>query len=195
MPSIPFYADDSDFLGIVEYLNADDDIAFIVSAGPKSWKAVSKVNFHHLQEKIQLWHIAGGPLPLVDQSRQGKTIKDPFSGWEDPSPSDLDHRRTPYFGPGCPVIFELVISAEGKRDNNAIGISTLGWIGNHYSKIGNPAPESTKEVWERLRKWISKNSKKKITRSGPLDQGTKDVYAFSGAYEKFLGGMAREENP
>lgn len=195
MPWIPFYADDSDFIKIVDYLNEDEEIAFIVSAGPVSWKAVSKVNYHHLHETTWLWHIPGGPLPLMRHPAANNVITDPFAGWEDHSPKDLEYRRTPYFGPECSVALELKINVQGIRDLDAIGISSFGWVGNRYSVIGSPAPLVTKAYWEKLRRWISKNSKKKISREGPLDAGEKEIYAFQNAYEKFLGGTKREQNP
>jgi hypothetical protein len=194
MPWIPFYADDEDFLGIVEHLNQDDEVAFVVSAGPTSWKAVPQVNFHHLHEETILWHIKGGPLPLWNDAREIRFIKDPFSGWEDHCPSDLSYRKNPYFGAGCPVTIDLKINTSGRHDPEAIGISSFGWIGNRYSVIGNPAPTVTKEWWEKLRKWVSKNSRKKISRAGPIGTGKGEIYSFSRAYEKFLAGADREEN-
>jgi hypothetical protein len=192
MPSIMFYADEADLGEIVEYLNNEPSIAFIVSSGPTSWKAVDKVNHHYLHEKTYLWHIPGGKLPLVVSGGDDLIIDDPFVGWEDHSPDDLDYRTTPYFGPGCTVTFDLTF----KQDNpSIIGLSTFGWIGNHYSIIGNPAPEVTKKFWGNLRSWISKHSVKKISRSGQLDEGKKEVYAFRYAYEKILAGMDRDDIP
>lgn len=194
MPWIPFYADDSDFFGIIDYLNKDDDIAFIVGAGPTTWKAVSKVNYHYLHETTLLWHIPGGPLPLVKELQPNEIIKDPFAGWEDHDPQDMEFRKTPYFG-SSPVVIELYVNVEGKRNPEAIGISGFGWIGNRYSVIGSPAPAVTKAYWEKVRRWVSKNCTKKISRVGPLDSGTQEIFAFRSAYEKFLGGTEREEYP
>lgn len=51
MAWIPFYADESDFIKIVDWLNRVEDIAFIVSAGLHKWKTIKDVNYHHLHEE------------------------------------------------------------------------------------------------------------------------------------------------
>jgi hypothetical protein len=47
-----------------------------------------------------LWHVPGGPLPLLVPSAQDTLLKDPFAGWQELEPGR--DRTVPYFSPGWP---------------------------------------------------------------------------------------------
>lgn len=198
--ALPFYAVDDDFRVIVDWLNQDEEIAFIVSEGPTRWKAVRQINFHHVPKDCSLWHVPAGQLPLVGSGEEGRVVEDPFSGWEDPrfqqrsQYADFVPSPSPYFGPGCPVVIDLSFRPKG-RLVDSVGLSNFGWIGGHYSSIGSPAPEEPRKWWDKLRRWMDKTSAKRIGRSGPMSGDDKEIYCFRGAYELFLIGTPRDENP
>jgi hypothetical protein len=121
-----FFADEDDRRLLLDRLNEDPEIAFIVSDGlvhpeasdtrPSStggyrrrWKAVDRVDEltygHH-----SLWHAPAGPLPLVAEAssrgaaltawRNQPPIADPWSGWiEERSSAGL---AEPLFGVSAP---------------------------------------------------------------------------------------------
>jgi hypothetical protein len=106
MAWLPFFVDEQDTVLLRDRLNADPEIAFLVSAGlvhpersdvgtavsggyRQRWKAESKVDTLADGRHV-LWHVPGGPLPLRPDTSQGVTlgalrnqraIPDPWSGW------------------------------------------------------------------------------------------------------------------
>src|ERR1041385_6904422 len=84
MPWIPMYLYDDDVEILVDWLNNEADIAFIVPMGKpgwdKKWHAVRQVE--SLQDgQHMLWHIPSGPLPMGD-----RLIEDLWSGWSEGRP-------------------------------------------------------------------------------------------------------------
>ncbi len=78
-------------------------------------------------------------------------------------------------------------------DEQVIGLSNFGWIGNHFRMIGHPAHPSTERWWKHLRRWVASRGEK-IPRSGPLSGPRPEVYAFPLALEAIRNGMARSLN-
>ncbi len=131
---------------LLDWLNRDDELAFVVSDGPDRWRAVHKLDML-LDGKLTLWHIPGGLL--FDGGRE--PIKDPFSGWATQHPG-VDASE-PYFGPGHPAIIHLDLKILSR------GGSKAGWIGNHYRVIGQGATSETERWWRRFRSFLKRNFK------------------------------------
>ena len=190
MPWLPMYLDHNDLGILSKWLNEEDDISIIRSTGDKEWKAFDEISINS-SGRYCLFHKKSGPLPLLKKNFLGQEmmVKDPFKGWVE--------RRTganpkqPYFGAGHPAIFWLNIRLE---NNAEIGMSSFEWIGNHYAIIGNPAPDITKKWWNRLRRWVKKQSTY-IPRQGATDGPHKEIYALGSALEKILNGTQRASNP
>jgi len=188
MPWLPIYADEEDFRLILDRLNRDDEIAFIISDGPKKWRAVRSIPSLH-SHRICLWHVPSGPLPLL-YSRYAKPgqIIDPWDGWTELR-SGRDNTN-PYFGPSHPG----VIWFNSRCLPNTICLSSFEWAGNLHAKAGRPAPEATTEFWARLRGWAKKNAVR-ITRSGTLESLRPEIWAFRSALSAIRRGVDRQCNP
>jgi hypothetical protein len=101
MPWLPIYADSIDFEEILGWLNASEELAFIVPNGPGRWIAVPTTEAIQ-KSRICLWHIPSGPLPLLHPhpSKKIDPISDPWAGWEELRVG----ADNPYFGAGHPGI-------------------------------------------------------------------------------------------
>src|SRR5262249_16954594 len=127
-----------------------------------------------------LWHIPGGPLPLLAaEGGQDGVIPDPWAGWLERRPGA--DPRPPYFGPGHPALValevatrtlleteledDLVTVRRQVRDERSIGLSHLRWIGNHYRVIGFAAHPATERWWRRLRRRV-RGVTTPVTRAG-----------------------------
>ncbi len=192
MPGLSIYGDRSDIERIIGMLNADDDCAFIVSDGPKRWKAVTRLESFRDGDYC-IWVRSGGSLPLLrPDGPSDELIKDPWGGWtEQPTGANPDQ---PYFGPGHPAVVWFDIRTKGRGGAGAIGISSFGWIGNHYRVLGSPAPEQVEKWWQRLRRAVKKSGKR-IPRTGPVDGPDPDVWALPSAYRAIVNGTPRDDNP
>ena len=180
MPWIPFYADEGDFRVILDWLNQNDEIAFIVSDGPKRWRAVHTVP--RLEDSLQicLWHVPSGPLPLRYPLPSGRIdpITDPWSGWTELR-GRADH-AWPYFGFYYVGVIWLHRRLRSEEKPDTISLSSFGWTGNQHAKAGHSAPEATKKFWASLRSWTKMNAVR-IPRSGPLDGPRPEIWAFPSA--------------
>ncbi len=186
---LPLYMVEEDVRLLHGRLNADPEIAFILRDGPNRWRAVRQVD--DLHGKLKLWHIPGGPLPLLHMQGEDTLIEDPFAGWSEERPG-LDN-SVPYFGPDCPVAFLLRVWVPGwggvRKD--FIDISSFSWPA---LRVLRSPPESTRQWWKRLRKWVSLHARK-ITRRGPLDGPHADIWAMPAALRAIESGMERADNP
>jgi hypothetical protein len=193
MPWLPFYADHVDFAQIIDWLNNNDQLAFLVSDGPRRWRAISDLD-SLTSSRVCLWHVPSGLLPLLHPNprRDVSLITDPWSGWEelrtgaDPS--------TPFFGAGHPGVVWFNHRPVSLRNGGGIGLSSYEWIGNHYRLTGNPATPATESFWKLLRKWTQKLSTR-IPREGLLDGPRPEIYAFQSAHRAFKSGTQRDNNP
>lgn len=193
MPWLPIYADANDFRAIHDWLNASEELAFIVSDGPQRWRAVGSVPALD-SERICLWHVPSGPLPLLrpSSSRDVGSVTDPWSGWEElRAGADPSH---PYFGAGHPGIIWLNHRPVSRRSPRGVGLSSYEWIGNHYRVIGKAADASTEAFWRSMRRWTQKHSRK-IPRAGALDGPRAEIFAFPSALAAFESGVERDANP
>src|SRR5262245_40928521 len=138
MPYILFYADKKDLKSIEEYFNGHAEVAFIVPDGQRRWRAVETVSGLR-RKSVALWHVPSGPLPLLQPNpsdRDGR-ISNPWKGWKELR-AGAD-RSSPYFGPGHPGVIWLSSNPRGIYKPGNMGMSSLEWIGNHYSACGSRA--------------------------------------------------------
>lgn len=190
MPWLPLYIDLQDLETLSSWLNNEPDIAIIESIGEGHWQARSDISII-ASGRYCLFHKMSGPLPLLVKNWRGKeaVILDPFAGWREKRTGA--NPKLPYFGAGHPAIFWLNVRI---KNENEIEMSSFEWIGNHYSIIGQPAPDAAKKWWNRLRRWVKKNSTH-IPRTGEIDGVNKEIYAFESSLKKIKNGMVRANNP
>jgi hypothetical protein len=209
MPWIPMYLHREDVKALLDWLNNEQEIAFIVPIGSPehdhAWKAVQEVEALH-DGTWSLWHVPGGPLSLpgANFGEPDETIEDPWSGWRERNPGA--DPRVPWFGGSVPHIIDLELHERGlgkdgkqvippeERSDEILGMSSLGWIGQRYRAIGTPAPQATERWWKRLRRWVAKNARR-VPRSGPIDGQSPEIYAFPCAFEAIQQGKPRDANP
>lgn len=193
MPWFPIYADRDDFEFLIRWLINEDDIAFIVPHGTKSWIAIQELK-DFSNERLCLWHAPSGPLPLLreDTTLPDGIIENPWNGWIEEITGA--NPNNPYFGSGHPGVIWLNVRYESSEDKNTIGLSSFEWIGNWYRIIGRPAPTVTEQWWQRLRRWTKKSSVR-IPREGPTDGPHPEIWAMKSALAKIKSGVKRELNP
>ncbi len=192
MPWIPFYADESDFWGILDRLNSDPDLAIILAAGRGRWIAKAQLD-DWPDGKYSLWHIPGGPLPLLPQ-RSGEAeavIRDPFAGWKEQR-SGLD-ATVPFFG-SIPNVFELCKATRGVDFPHSIGLSSFGWLGNRYRSLGLGASKETELWWRRTQGWVKQAAVRKIPRWDIPKAPEPEIWAFPEAFRRIEAGTPRDAN-
>ena len=192
MPWIPFYADESDFRPIIDRLNADAELAVILPAGRGRW--IARAQVAELPDgKYLLWHIPGGPLPLLSNAsaQDDAVIKDPFAGWTEQR-RGLD-ASVPYFG-SIPGVFELCKATRGREFPNSIGLSCLGWLGNRYISLGLGASKATELWWRRTQHWVNQAAVQKIARWEAAPPLKPEIWAFPAAYSSIQAGAPRDAN-
>jgi len=188
------------------WLNQEDEIAFLVSRGRKKWIATKQHNIlgeigiptfgqdndleiTSYSAQYNLWHIPSGPLPLLADnlsvSKEGwqydSEIFDPWAGWTELRTGA--NTRVPYFGPGHKGIINLDIRIS---NNGEIPMSHFQWIGNHYRRIGHATDETTDKFWAKLKRMV-----KKVSTQIPRKNATewkKEIYAFPSAYKEIQTG-------
>jgi hypothetical protein len=110
MPWLPIYIDKIDLKMLIDWINAEKNIAFIEGNGPKKWKAVNSIERYE-DKRHCLWHCESGPLPLLRKRLPDGKILDPFKGWKERR-TGADS-STPYFGAGHPGVYWLNARTEG----------------------------------------------------------------------------------
>lgn len=191
MPWLPLYLNKTDLETLISWLNAETEIAYIVSDGPKKWKAV-----HGLPTPVDgrhcLWHTESGPLPLLRKLLPDGEIHDPWSGWKEARTGA--NSSCPYFGAGHPGVYWLNAHTDSKRESGALGMSSFEWIGNRYRAIGHGAPEVARKWWGRLGRWAKKQAMR-IPREGPCEGPHPEIWAFPSALAEIKDGRPRAPNP
>ncbi len=192
MPWIPFHADEDDFRPILERLSADGEIAFILPNGRGKWIAAHQVP--GLPDGVHcLWHIPGGPLPLLPRNpeRTPASIPDPFAGWTEQRPG-LD-TSVPFFG-SIPNIFHLTKAVRGVEFVGAIGLSSFGWIGSRYRSLGLGARSATQLWWRRMQRWVRQAAVDKIPRWDSPPAPPPEIWALPSAHHRIAAGAPRDAN-
>lgn len=186
---LPLYMLQEDVPLLHTRLNEDPEIAFIVRDGPDRWRAVRQVD--DLRGKTILWHVPGGPLPLLHMQGAETLIEDPFTGWREVRPG-LD-TSLPYFGSDCAVSFLLRVWVPGWQELPAglIDISSVSWPGLRATRA---PPEPTRRWWSQLRKWVGRQARR-VTRHGPLHGPGADIWALPSALRALEAGKERADNP
>jgi hypothetical protein len=195
MPSILFYTLETELRAIVDHLDEDPEIAFVIENGARRWKAVDRMPRitpgHHA-----LWHVPSGAPPLLDRAHDedaAPRIADPFAGWEEKLPSA--NAQKPFFG-SYPGIIWLHVSANAVSASPVVPMNAFDWIGDRYRSIGHGAVPSTRKWWRRLQTWIK--SRSQIVPRGSLRASPPvpvDVAAFPAALAKLQSGASGEMNP
>jgi hypothetical protein len=186
---LPLYMLEEDVPLLHERLDADPEVAFIIRDGPECWRAVWQVD--DLRGKMKLWHVPGGPLPLLHAQGEDTPIDNPFAGWREERPG-LD-RTLPYFGPACQVSLVLRVWVPGWRGlpPHLLPLSSLEWQGRMSARS---RPEPTRRWWSRMRQWVGRHARR-VTRQGPLLGPHADVWALPAALRALQSGMERADNP
>ena len=181
---IGLYVDEPDIELFRERLNADPEIAFILPEGPGHWRAVWQID--DAQGQTMLWHVPGGPLPLLLPSGQNAVITNPFAGWQELEPGR--DRTVPYFGTGWPSTLLLKLFPPGWRGlpRNYIPVSGLGW----YGRMMGASPLPTRRWWRRLGEWVRRRSVR-VTRNGPLFEPHADIWALPAGLRAIQSGAER----
>lgn len=206
MAWIPMYILDKDLDFLNDWLNQEEEIAFLITNGHKKWIAkeehdiIADIGTQKFAE-YNMWHIPSGQLPLLDPNKGGEKLKfgkddwnedgkvdNPWLGWTENRTGA--NSRVPYFGAGHPGIIHLEVKLPYDTE---IRMSNFGWIGNHYKIIGNGANELTEKFWNKLRRMIKKVATQ-IPRSN-YPSGKKEIYAFPTAYEEIKNGRPCSLNP
>jgi hypothetical protein len=199
MAWIPLYLVRQDLELLNDWLNKEEEIAFLVKNGAGKW--IAKKEYKIIDEigtqtfrgignfpmanfiEYNLWHIPSGQLPLIGDGTSDTFITDPWAGWTE-NRQGYNH-RVPYFGSGHPGIISLQIRL---ADDGEIPKSSFGWIGNHYKMIGRPAEKSTELFWNKLRRMVKKVSIQVPTANRP--NWKKEVFAFPIAFNEIENGRA-----
>ncbi len=192
MPWIPFYADESDFRPIIDRLSSDPELAIILPASRGRW--IGRAQVADLPDgKYLLWHIPGGPLPLLSDksAEEAAWIKDPFAGWTEQR-RGLD-ASVPFFG-SIPNVFELCKATRGSEFPNSIGLSSFGWLGNRYRSLGLGASSATQHWWQRTQRWVKQAAVRKIPRWDYPKPPPVEIWAFPAAYKIIQAGAPRDAN-
>jgi len=143
MAEIILYLTKKDTESIVEWINHEDEVAWIVKESQNCnvyrWKAVNCIEEIKASEYC-LWKIGAGNLRIPSGSHETEDtlVLDPFKGWE--QTLDTDSAETPWFGAAAPETYNFTFREKGKEAENSIGRSGFNWIGNYFSIIGNSAP-------------------------------------------------------
>lgn len=197
MAEIILYITKNDSKTIVEWINSESEIAWIVKEYQKGkqyrWKAANSIESLNSTE-YRLWKIGSGPLriPSGNPGTEDSVILNPFQGWEQTLKTDT--AEVPWFGVAAPETFGFKFNEKGKEADSSIGRSGFTWIGNYFGIIGISAPDDCKKWWERLKRYIKKNATG-IPWPGELGSGKTGAYAFPEAYQQLLKGRLKDINP
>ncbi|MGX9987115.1 hypothetical protein [Soonwooa purpurea] len=197
MAWIPIYLNKGDINILNDFLNSEQEIAFLISVGKNKWIAKSEWNILADIEKdsfigeyyipktceYSMWHIPSGKLPVYNLE---EVFIDPWKEWTE---DFEDQRRTPFFGADCTKVFTLTI----KIDDNEIPMSGVEWIRNYYKIIGKEADKSTDKFWNKLRRFIKKNSIQIPRCNDSLRKP--EIFAFENAYREIQNGKNCSLNP
>lgn len=186
---LPLYVVEEDLPLLLERLNSDPEIAFFTRDGESRWRAVWQVD--DLHGKTMLWHVPGGPLPLLHPGGEQVLIKDPFAGWQELRPGR--DRSVPYFGPSWlpTLLLRLWTPGWNGLPEDLLPISGFEWYGRNSSR--SPPPE-TQRWWNRLRRWVGRRAVR-VTREGPLHGSHADIWAMPAALRAIKAGLERMDNP
>jgi hypothetical protein len=212
MPALSFFACERDVDILIERLNTDNEVAFIVPDATEDrrapqWKAVRTVSALRDGEH-SLWHIPAGPLPWPQNATgigpivrpPDPPVPDPWAGWVEKTGVV---GAGPWLGPGAHSEIRLTLWTRYKpytSDERSAGrplisywgdgreflaCSTFQWTGSRF----RPAPTQTTRWWNRLKAWVSREAVKLPTRSRDVT-----FWSFPFALELLKRGVAYDAN-
>jgi hypothetical protein len=203
MPFLSFFADDQDGEILLNQLNADDDIAFLIedktyTGNGHRVKAVPTLDRFSC-EIYSLWHIPSGELPL--DLGKNTWVVDPWNGWitdrwseDGKTPYLSNHfaeirlhlwlRHQPYTE--AELANPIRSSSYYIRDSDLLPVSEFLWIGDYFK----PAPLETWRWWIQLTKWMSNHTIPIGEFELDNTSQTFSFWAFPSAFNKLKGGMA-----
>ncbi len=217
MAWLPMYLLAEDAVILNDWLNQEEEIAFLVSNRQKKWIAKKE---HNITADIgtqkfgdgydfvipnyaeyNLWHIPSGGLPLLNANTDGVKLKLDKEDWEEENKIENPwlgwtemrtgiNSRVPYFGAGHPGVMHLKINLAHDPE---IRMSSFGWIGNHYKIIGNGANELTEKFWGKLKRRCKKIATQIPRCNHPTAK--KEIFAFPAAYAAIKDGTPCSLNP
>jgi len=192
MPSVLLYALDADLAALLDRLNADPEIAFIVADGAGRWRAVDRLD-RLPAGHYALWHIPSGSLPLleVSETEPDRVIDDPFAGWEELRPAAIPGQ--PFFG-SHPGVIWLHVGEEATAKPGQVPMTAVGWIGNRYRAIGKGAAPATERWWRAFQRWI-RGRTVWVPRGGLETDSPADVAALPSALAQLRAGAMAAMNP
>ena len=193
MPWLPMYLTSDDVPLLVDLLSKDAEIAFLISDGPKRWRAVKEAS-GSLAGCFALWHIPSGPLPLLGATENNSTelVENPWAGWREKL-SGADP-KTPFFGAGHPGVIWWNLHPAGSDANSVCGLSSFEWIGNRYQVLGFGAKPETERWWKSLRRRVQRLARK-VPRQSLSSPRPLEVFAFPAALSKLQAGCLADQNP
>lgn len=206
MPFLSFFADEQDAKTLLNWLNAEHEIAFIVqdstqTSKQRKWKAGQTIN-QFAAKQYSLWHVPTGLLPL---DAEGQNISNPWDGWTELRPGA--DSRVPYFwGSPAEIRLELWLRHKPYTDTeratlqtqssfyaghtDLLPVSNFEWIGD----LNGKAPAQTWRWWQRLAIWMSENAVRIGRFQGRNKRARKSeewsFWAFPSAFTKLRNGMA-----
>jgi hypothetical protein len=190
------YLYERDFEALIQHLDSDEELAWIVPAGSGRWIARKTLlwSADRPRSRHVLWHIPSGPIPLADPGGVAADwVHDPWNGWrERHTGADPD---VPWLG-DPPGVYHLNLrfASNDEQGKTEIGMSSFEWIGNYWRVLGRRAEPSTQRHWRRLTYWARSHSQR-IPREGPLDGPRAEIYAFPEALTAIRDGARRALNP
>jgi hypothetical protein len=197
MPDIIMYLTKNDLELIRIWINSEEDVAWIIKEKQKGstyyWKAVNQV-CTLLEQDYAIWHKKSGilVLPSGPINQHDIIIQDPFKGWK--QELIYENHTTPWIGSHFPGPYIFSCRTIGKESSPSIARSDLFWNMNSYKSVGKPAPDVCVKWWNRLLRFIKKNSTE-IPWPYPKVVGKKKAFAFPDAYKKIKKGMSVDNNP
>ena len=197
MPNIILYLTKRDADFIRRWVNAEPEIAWIIKSNQSGndyvWKAVYEIP-EIVPQNYCLWHTSSDALSIPSGSAQipDTPVLDPFAGWN----QRLTHAAAsaPWFGGNLPGPYLFSFAEVGKKVPQSIARSGLFWAGDQFRSVGKPAHENAKTWWQRLKRFVKKNS---VSIPWPEANAPRTLaaYAFPDAYASMAEGVPYEVNP
>lgn len=190
MPSLAIYMYWADCDAVLDLLNSDEEIAFILATRLNYWQAFNRLEKLPVQN-VSLWHIPSGPIPVIAHDDADVLIKDPWTGWAGvPVRGDLD---TPMLiGAAQPGVVRSTINHNSDGPLDILRVSYFSWSGNNANaRKGWPVSPQTERWWNRFRRKIT--SMATAVPAGGLGSDSRErVFALPCALEALQRGIKAE---
>lgn len=198
MSNIMFYATRRDMDSLRDWINASDEVAWIVKRaeqdGQYDWVAKAEMDSLR-QQAYSVWHVGSGPLnvPSGVVGVEDAVVLNPFQGWT--QKLGYPGATRPWFGGNLPGPYSLTWAEDGCEMAGGLARSDLTWLADRYRSIGNPAHPAALLWWKKLQRfiqrsavavpWVDSLSNRKVIPK---------VYLFPEAEEQIRLGRPRDVN-